>query len=354
MLSIALTLALALGAAQNCPVGDAVPVFEDMPKIDVHAHVFDDIPEFIEMLRRNDMRVVNVCTYANRAELFVPAEQRAEMLYQKYRPTVQFCSTFDPTHTDAPDYAEKSIAWLDKSFEAGAIMAKIWKEIGMQLKTPTGAYLMPDDPVFDPIYNHLAKRGKPLMAHIADPIEAWEPLNPGNAHYGYFSKNPEWYVYGRKDFPSHEEIMASRDNIMAKHPDLVVIGAHLASMEHNLKGLALRLDHFSNFYVDLSARTYVLRMKPAKQVREFIMKYPDRILYATDAGKYTPEGPSDEDRVAFAKGMEDAYRADFRYFAEKGKQKIGNGEVECLGLPREVVEKIFYKNAQRLLPALAE
>jgi len=354
---VAAFVSLALMNGGNAPGIQAggAPPFEEMLKIDVHAHIFDEMPEFVEMLRRTNLRVVNICLYGNRPELLEPAEQRAELFYQKYRGRFYFASTFDLTRRNEPDYAKQVIEWLDKTFEAGALTVKIWKEVGMDLKTPGGAYLMPDDPLFDSIYEHLVKRGKPLTAHLADPIDAWLPLDPGGAHYTYFLKNPKWHVYGRKDVPSHADIIAARDNIMVKHPHLVVIGAHLGSMEHDLDEVAKHLDRFPNFYVDVSARTFVLHRQPAKKVREFFITYQDRILYGTDADKFTGGGvPSEEERVAFTEGMEKTYRADYQYYANKGTSTVGGGEVECLGLPCGVLEKFYHKNAERLMPALAE
>ena len=104
-------------------------------------------------------------------------------------------------------------------------MTKIWKEIGLELKKPDGSFLMPDDPLFDPIYAHLARRRKPLLAHLAEPREAWLPLDPKGLHHGYYSRNPEWHLYGKPEYPSHEALMTARDHIAEKHPGLVLIGA---------------------------------------------------------------------------------------------------------------------------------
>jgi predicted TIM-barrel fold metal-dependent hydrolase len=355
MLSVAATFILTAVSAASSPENDSAPPFEEILKIDIHAHIFDDMPEFAGMLKRTNMRVVNICLFGAKPEVLEPEEQQAEMLYQKYRPQLFFASTFDLTRRNEPDYANRVIAWLDKSFDAGALMTKIWKEVGMELKTPIGAYLMPDDPVFDPIYSHLAKLGKPLIAHLADPIDAWLPLDPKSAHYGYYAKNPGWYVHGRTGFPSHAQIMAARDNILVKHPDLTVIGCHLGSMDHDLSEVAKRLDQFPNFHVDMAARTYVMHRLPAATVRQFFVKYQDRILYGTDNEAFTKEGtPSKEEEAAFIRGAEAGYRADYLYYSGKGKQRFGNHEMECLGLPRVVLEKLYSKNGQRLLPALAQ
>ncbi len=343
LLATLMSLTLTIGGADTAVEPTEAPRFEEMLKIDAHAHFIDDMPEFAQMLRRTNMRVVNICVYGTMPELLPLAEQRAEMLYQKYHGIFYFASTFDLTRRNQADYAEQVIAWLDKTFEAGALMVKIWKEVGMELKKPDGTYLMPDDPVFDPIYEHLAKRGKPLMAHFADPVDAWLPLDPRSVHYAYFRDNPKWHLYGREDVPNHAAILAARDNIMVKHPDLVVVGAHLGSMAHDVDEVAKRFDRFPNFHVDVSARTPVLRQQPTDKVREFFIKYQDRILYGLDASKVTQgDAPSEEERVAFTREIEKTYRAEYQYYAG------------TLALPRTVLEKFYHKNAQRVMPALAE
>ena len=323
-------------------VGGAAPAFEEVPKIDGHAHFFDDMPEFAAMLDKIDMRVVNVCVNSLGPEMLVPGEMRAEMLSQKYKPHMFFCSTFDVSRRGEPDYVKRVIAWLDKSFEAGAVSVKIWKDVGMEIKSADGKYIMPDDPMFDAIYDHIAKSGKPLTAHFADPYEAWQPLKEGSLHYGYYSKNPEWHVYGRDGYPSHEQIMAARDNVLAKHPDLVMIGSHLASLDHDLDALGRRLDKYPNLYVDVSARTHSLMMLyTPEKVREFFVRYQDRILFGTDADKFSGvEQPPAEKRAEFAEAMEKGYRAQFDYYSKK------------VGLPEEVLHKFFHGNAERLMPGL--
>lgn len=108
----------------------AAPSFEDVPKIDVHVHFFDDMPELAAMLDRIDMRVINICVRGTQPDLLEPAEMRAEALHQKYKPHIFFCSTFDVTRRSQPGYVESVIAWLDKSYAAGAVTTKIWKEWG--------------------------------------------------------------------------------------------------------------------------------------------------------------------------------------------------------------------------------
>ena len=355
---IGATLLLLVAWTGNCMAAESgtAPPFEQILKIDVHSHIFEDIPVFVEMMRRTDLRIVNICVRGNNLQIMKLMEERAESIHNHYPRQFYFASTFDLTKRNEPDYAEQVTRWLDKSFEAGALMTKIWKEVGMELKTPTGEYLMPDDPVLDPVYSHLAKRGKPLLAHLAEPVAAWLPLDPDNVHYGYYSNHPEWHVHGREGFPGHETILAARDRILEKHPDLIFIGAHCGSMSHDVGEIAKRLDRYPNFYVEVSARTKDLSRQPAEKVRKFFIKYQDRIMYGTDYGRWPDRDGAlnDEQQVRFTENMEKMYRTHYKYYAGSGKVEIGGKEVDCLNLPRTVLEKFYYKNAQRLIPGLAD
>jgi hypothetical protein len=105
-----------------------------------------------------------------------------------------WCSTFDPQDWETPDFAERVIKELDVTFQEGVKAVKIYKSIGMELKSKTGKYLMPDDPVFDPIFDHLENLNKTLYAHLAAVSAAWRPLDLANRHYGYLKANPDWHM----------------------------------------------------------------------------------------------------------------------------------------------------------------
>ena len=258
------------------------------------------------------------------------------------------------TRREDPDYAGQVTRWLDASFEKGAVMVKLWKEVGMEIKDRQGRYVMPDDPVFDPIYAFLIERKKPLLAHLAEPLEAWQPLDPDGVHYSYYSKNPEWHVHGRAGFPSHADLIAARDRILERHPGLTVLGAHLGSLEHDVDEIARRFDRYPNFYVDTSARTTDLTRQPPDKVRAFLVKYQDRVLYGLDQGR-SPDPKretSSEERQRFVKNLEDTYRRDFKYYAGEGEVEYRGRTVRCLALPRDVLEKLFHGNAERIIPGL--
>lgn len=350
VISLVMTGALS-GAAE-----ETAPPFEGIFKIDIHSHIFEDMPEFVGMMERINLHIVNICVRGTQPELLDPMELMAERLHHKYPRRFSFASTYDLTRRNQADYADQVCTWLDESFAAGALMTKVWKEVGMEIKTPAGDFIMPDDPMFDPIYQHLDKRGKPLIAHLAEPIAAWLPLDPASPHYGYYASHPEWHVYQREGFPSHAQILAARDRLLARYPKLTVIGAHCGSMSHDVAEIAQRMDRYPNFYIDVSARTKDLAFQPADKVRSFFLKYQDRILYGVDFsfGSRTGAPSSKKEQSSFRRRAEARYRQEYQYYAGTGTVRFNERGCECLALPRAVLEKFYHKNAQTLLPALAQ
>jgi predicted TIM-barrel fold metal-dependent hydrolase len=337
----------------GCQLNDdsqQLPDFSEIHKIDIHSHIYEEIPGLVELLENQNARIVNI---ANRGmEDHVEIQQEiAHELFQKYPNLFPYASTFDLTEIGEPGYNDSVMEWLDYTFDSGAVMVKIWKEIGMELVDETGEYIMPDDPVFDPVYRHLAERNIPLLAHVGDPIDGWLPLDPESVHYGYFSQNPEWHLYGRDDIPGHEDIIRSRDNMLDSHPELVVIGAHLGSLEHDVEEVVKRLDQYPNFYVEVSARTRDLTRQPREKVRQFFLDYPDRILYGVDVvwRPYRTGQRPDEEKVNFVNRYEERLRLDFQYYAGTDSIEYAGQTVKGLGLPTEVLEKFYSENAIRLL-----
>jgi predicted TIM-barrel fold metal-dependent hydrolase len=359
LLSIGLTAAVAVAlVTANGPHATpsstaASPTgFEQLRKIDVHSHIYEDLPVVNAMLRRINLRVINVSVPATDGHLDFMHRFNAALV--KQHPDIfSFASTFDLASRNEPGYGTRVAAALDATFAQGAVMVKIWKEVGLELKRPDGSFLLPDDPVFDSVYAHIASRRKPLLAHLAEPREAWLPLDPTSVHYGYYSRNPRWHLYSRPEFPSHARLMEARDHILAKHPDLVVIGAHIGSLEYDVDEVARRLDAYPNFHVEVSARTNDLTRQPAGKVRAFFQKYQDRILYGVDRSwmpHRTPDvTPTDDARRKFAADLEAQYRRDWDYYAGTGSIPYGANTVEALGLPNDVLEKFYWKNAERII-----
>src|ERR1700746_1598042 len=139
----------------------------------------------------------------------------------------------------------------------------------MEIKDRDGRYVLPDDPALQPIYRDIQEHNRTLVAHVAEPDEAWEPPNLNGLDYSYYKDNPTWYMYRRPEAPKKKQLLQARDHLLAQNRKLRVVGAHLGSMEDDLDGLAQRLDKYPNFAVDTAARVVHLVVQPSSKVREF-------------------------------------------------------------------------------------
>jgi hypothetical protein len=119
------------GTAGETPVEP--PDYRSFLKIDVHTHIFADFPEYVKMMRRNNVKGINICTGGTDPEMIKLEQEIAEKVQAAYPDTFGFASTFDLTTRDQEDYAEQTDKWLTSCVASGALMIKIWKDIGMDM-----------------------------------------------------------------------------------------------------------------------------------------------------------------------------------------------------------------------------
>jgi predicted TIM-barrel fold metal-dependent hydrolase len=105
------------------------------------------------------------------------------------------------------------------------------------------------------------------------------------------------------------------------------------------------LDRFPNMAVDMAARICHLQYQSAhdrNKVREFIIKYQDRLLYGTDL---SDEGSGSDQEISDR--IHKTWTEDWKYFTtnEIMTADAFRGEFEGLQLPKEVVRKIYSENA---------
>jgi predicted TIM-barrel fold metal-dependent hydrolase len=324
--------------------------FESLEPIDGHVHVFATVPAFFEMLNRRHLRVVNICVvdkYDRGYEEAEPQHAKAREVFRASQEQVAWCSTFDPQDWESTGFAEQAIESLGETFSEGAIAVKIYKSIGMNLKSKDGRYLMPDNPVFDPIFRFIADQGKTLYAHIAEPEAAWLPLDPKSPDYEYYKENPAWHMYGHGDRPEKATILAARDRMLKRNPKLRVVGCHLGSMESNVQEIARRLDRYPNFAVDTAGRVEHLMLQPKEKVHDFLIKYQDRVLYGTDLSLMSWDDP----KVALPH-WESEYNRDWKFFATSETLELPGGKVTGLALPKAVLRKLYRENALHWVPGI--
>jgi len=323
--------------------------FTSLDPIDTHVHAFRNDPAFFAMLQRLNLHVLDICV-VDSYQIFgteTVERQRADAFVSGSEGRAKLCTTFDPFSFEELGYAQRIVEQLNQDFANGAVAVKIWKNVGMQIRKRDGTYLMPDDPVFAPIYQDISAHNKTLIAHLAEPSSCWQPPNPSSPDYDYYKQNPQWYMYLHPDHPSKEAILAARDHMLAENPGLRVVGAHLGSMETSLDDIASHFDRYPNFAVDMAARMEYLMLAPREKVRDFLIKYQDRVLYATDLEFLADESPSDAEHE-----WTQTYLRDWKFLATDDTIPLQGREIRGLALPHPVLQKIYHDNAVRWIPGI--
>jgi predicted TIM-barrel fold metal-dependent hydrolase len=340
---------------QNIPDSDKMTAYctpEDykrMPKIDAHCHINTERPAFMEQALEDNFNIVTINTDAY-GSLPIAEQQRLAIVQRTLFPDrLAFMATFSMKGWDDAGWQEKTIAWLENSFNKGAIGVKVWKNIGMVEKDESGRFIMIDDPKFDPIFDYIEGKGMSVCGHLGEPRNCWLPLEEMtvNNDRSYFKEHPEYHMYLHPDFPSYEAQIRARDNMLQKHPGLPFIGAHLASLEWSIDELARRFDMYPNMTADMAARICHIQKQSQddwQKVRDFFIRYQDRILYGTDLGD-----DGDADPEALKKNVHNTWMKDWQFFTSDEIMTSDelDGEFRGLKLPREVIEKIYYRNADK-------
>jgi predicted TIM-barrel fold metal-dependent hydrolase len=324
--------------------------FSALVPIDAHAHLNKDDPAFGDLMQRLNLRILDICVIDDRDPYLKGLEpQRGDVLKVVHSTggRAVFCTTFSPYEFEESGFAQRTIRQLDGDFAAGAIAVKIYKVMGMEMKSKAGKYVLPDDPAFEPIYKDIAAHHRTVVAHIGEPDSCWQPPNPASPDYEYYQQNPQEYAYAHPEWPSKAAILAARDHLVAENPKLRVVGAHLGSMEADVNEMAQRFERYPNFAVDTGARVPYFMLQPRDKVRVFLIKYQDRILYATDLVVL----PKDDTEKALAE-WNSTYERDWKFFATDQSVEYKGHSYQGLALPGPVLRKIFHDNAVHWLPGI--
>jgi predicted TIM-barrel fold metal-dependent hydrolase len=321
----------------------------DFPRVDTHMHIHRDAPAIATALEKARWRGLDIVVCPAVGDEPFDLEEKLRATFKVARESggaLAWASTFDARGFERPDFADRTIESVRRSFDDGAIAVKIWKNIGMGIKGKSGADLLPDNPALGPIYEAIQRADRTLLAHVAEPNAAWMPLDDHNPEFAYYSKNPQWHMYGKPHPPDKNAILVARDKVLARYPKLRVVGCHLGSDEDDLKRLARRLDAYPNFAVDTAARIRYFVRGDREQAREFLIRYQDRILYATDFS--LREG----DAAAAARSMQSTHDRDWQFFSTGDVMDYNGHQTRGLQLPADILRKLFRENALRWLPGL--
>jgi predicted TIM-barrel fold metal-dependent hydrolase len=242
---------------------------------------------------------------------------------------------------DEPGWSDREAARLKQSFEAGAKGLKFHKTLGLGVRYKDGRYMPVDDPKLDPIWEVCAAFNRPVEIHTGDPGAFFTPLDRFNERWHELNEHPAWLFHG-KGHPKRADLHGQRNRAIARHPNTTFICAHMANDGEDLAEVGRWLDQYPNMYVDIDARINELGRQPYS-ARRFFLKYQDRIMFGTDT---TPNRAAYRSYYRFLE-------TDDEYFdSSSGHHTQGFWMIYGVYLPKDVLEKLYVKNAERLLVGL--
>lgn len=352
-LLLAALLAAACSRSRAPEASAASAGFSPIPKFDVHTHLSPDgIERALGIFAQNGIAgAVNLSGGPNAEAL---SQQLAAAREADGR--ILVFANLDFQRALSPGWVEGQVAWLGQAKAMGARGLKIFKSFGLQILDPAGARIHVDDPRLDPVFEEAGRLGLPVAIHVGDPKAFFDPVTPANERYEELSLNPGWSFADRSRFPTFEELQGEWERLLARHPHTTFIGVHFGNDPEDPARVAALLDRYQNLLVDTSARVGEIGRTPADKLRAIFIAHHDRILFGTDMGisayqltlgcpEPYPETPETTRRF---------FDAHWRFFEtrEKGLPHPspiqGHWTVDGLGLPREVLEDLYHRNAERL------
>lgn len=227
---------------------------------------------------------------------------------------------------------------LEEDVAAGASGLKIYKSLGLNVNDVDGNRVPVDHPDLDPVWAKAGELGIPVIIHSADPAQFWQEMDGNNERWLELKTHP-----GRKrgaDNPApFEQIIAEQHHVFEKHPETTFINAHMGWMANDLDAASAHLEKYPNVNFGIGAVIAEFGRQP-RRAREFFEKYQDRVLFGKDAY-------NKEEYYTYFRVLETADEY-FPYY----KKYHAFWAMYGLGLSDEVLKKLYYKNALRIVPGM--
>ncbi len=244
----------------------------------------------------------------------------------------------DFSRVGSADWPAAAVAELEADAAAGARGLKVYKSLGMDTLDAAGERIAVDDPRLDPIWQACARLGLPVLVHTADPAQFWQPRDGANERLYELIEIPRRY----RD-PAHnvswEQLIAEQHALFRRHPRTTFVNAHLGWLGNDLARLGNLLDELPNVQTEIGAVLAEIGRQP-RFARDWFVRYQDRVLFGKDS--FVPEEFPYYFRVL---ETADDY---FPYY----RRRHAFWKIYGLDLPDEVLRKLYYGNALRVVPGL--
>jgi len=235
-------------------------------------------------------------------------------------------------------WIERTLQDLEDDVKSGANGLKIYKNLGLTLKDGNDERVAVDDRRLEPIWEKCGELGIPVLIHTGEPFQFWQPKDKNNERWLELKQKPNRYR-DPEIFPSWEQVMGEQQNVFRKHPNTIFINAHLGWLGNDLANLGKLMDELPNMYTEIGAVLAELGRQP-RFAREWFIKYQNRIMFGKDS--WNPEEYYVYFRVLETK---DEY---FDYY----RKRHAFWKMYGLDLPDDVLKKMYYKNALRIIPGI--
>ncbi|HTI73325.1 MAG TPA: amidohydrolase family protein [Candidatus Limnocylindria bacterium] len=271
----------------------------------------------------------------------------------------RFVHYFNLDYTDwnEPDFAQRAVQQAEKARKLGAAGFKEYKRLGLYLRDGQGNLIKIDDPKLDPLWERCGELGLPVSVHVADPRAFWLPYTQQNERWTELRDHKSWWFGDPKQFPSREDLLAALDRVITRHPKTTFVCVHFANNSEDIDWVDRKLDEHPNMNADLAARIPELGRHDPEKLRRLFIKHQDRIYFATDFQVYDKlilgssgdaERPTDDDAVTF-------FHKEWRFLETRDRNWPhmtpiqGDWNISAIGLPPDVLRKIYFDNSRRLL-----
>jgi predicted TIM-barrel fold metal-dependent hydrolase len=309
------------------------------PFIDVHNHQNSQMP--VAQLDKlvKDMDGINLQVMVNLSGGYGDTlEKGVANMKGHYKNRFVVFANIDFTNIDDPGYSQRAAAQLERDVHNGAQGLKIFKNFGMDIKDTKGQRIHVDDPRFDQVFETCARLKIPVLIHTAEPWSFFQPMDQYNERWLELKTHPGRARPPDKN-PSWETLMGEQHNLFARHPNTVFIAAHLGWLGNNLAELGRLLDRLPNVNTEIAAVLYELGRQP-RFARQWLIKYQDRVMFGKDVWNA-------QEYYTYFRVLETADEY-FDYY----RKYHAFWQMYGLDLPDEVLKKLYYKNALRIIPGI--
>lgn len=319
------------------------------PFIDIHNHQWSmptqNLSELVSEMDKLNMAIMNNLSgrgYRDVGGFFDVQDttyfKRAQANIQGHYPNriIQF-TNISFAHFGQKGWTEHALKELEADVRNGARGLKIYKDLGMEFRDDQGKRIPVDAPGLDAIWEKCGALHIPVLIHSADPPSFWDPLDKYNERWLELKTHPD-----RKAETSAapwKTIIEEQHHIFRAHRNTIFIAAHFGWLANDLASLGKLLDECPNVYVEIAAIIAELGRQP-RQAGEFFIKYQDRILFGKDS--WVPSEYTTYFRVLETADEYFPYHKKYHAF----------WRMYGLALPDEVLKKVYYKNALRIVPGL--